>query len=223
MSVPSRRPRKIHHGHRIKQKRSQLTYDALIAAGFRLLEKEDLENITVAELAKEAGYSVGAFYARFSSKDQFFDALLQDHLELRTESQKHLFSTCPMESMIHQYIDNMVRYYWGRRNFWREVMKRSMREPEFWDPIREQWFIITNSCIARLTSEIGRPLTEEEEENLSFAFQITLGVVNNTLLEQSGPVMLNQQWCVDHLERVFKLSTGFDQWLASAQKKKKAG
>ena len=47
----------------IKQSRSKKTYDALIKTAFRLLKKRDFDSITVAELSKSAGYSVGAFYA----------------------------------------------------------------------------------------------------------------------------------------------------------------
>ena len=66
---------------RIKQPRGRRTYDALIETGFKLLEQNDLESIPIAELAKAAGYSVGAFYARFESKDEFFEAMIAHHLE----------------------------------------------------------------------------------------------------------------------------------------------
>ena len=58
-------------GLNIKQKRSKKTYDALIKSGFRLLKKREWASITIAELSRAAGYSVGAFYTRFRSKDEF--------------------------------------------------------------------------------------------------------------------------------------------------------
>jgi AcrR family transcriptional regulator len=54
---------------RIRQKRGQVTYDALIDTAFALLADKEFDEISVAELAQTAGYSVGAFYARFRSKD----------------------------------------------------------------------------------------------------------------------------------------------------------
>ena len=65
---------------RVRQKRSQKTYDALIATSFKLLEQREFDEISVAELAQRARYSVGAFYARFHSKDELFDALVAQHL-----------------------------------------------------------------------------------------------------------------------------------------------
>ncbi|MFC1841153.1 TetR/AcrR family transcriptional regulator, partial [Thermodesulfobacteriota bacterium] len=65
------------------QKRSKKTYDAMIKTGFKLLRKRPWDSITIAELSRTAGYSVGAFYARFKSKDEFFDALAAHHRKAR--------------------------------------------------------------------------------------------------------------------------------------------
>src|ERR1043165_1560122 len=43
-------------GRKIKQARGRKTYDALIATGFKLLENHELEAISIADLAKAAGY-----------------------------------------------------------------------------------------------------------------------------------------------------------------------
>ena len=60
---------------RIRQKRGRVTYDALIDTAFTLLEQKEFDEISIAELAQKAGYSVGAFYARFHSKNELFDAM----------------------------------------------------------------------------------------------------------------------------------------------------
>ena len=66
---------------RIRQKRGQVTYDALIDTAFAMLADKELDEISVAELAQKAGYSVGAFYARFRSKDELFDAMVLRHVQ----------------------------------------------------------------------------------------------------------------------------------------------
>ena len=75
----------------IKQSRSKKTYDALIKTGFRLLKKRDFDSITVAELSKSAGYSVGAFYARFRSKEELLGALAAHHRKARKAALEHFF------------------------------------------------------------------------------------------------------------------------------------
>jgi AcrR family transcriptional regulator len=84
MKVAALKPRQA-HGLTIKQERSQLTYDRLITAGFKMLEEQELQAISIAALTKAAGYSVG----RFRSKDEFFDAMVAKHLE-RERTRKQL-------------------------------------------------------------------------------------------------------------------------------------
>jgi len=121
--VPGRTP-----GRQIRQKRGQKTYDALVATGFKLLERNEFESITIAELAKAAGYSVGAFYARFHSKDEFLDALIAQHFEHRTQARERVFSESTPESLVYEVISELVSYYWRRRGFWRAALLRAMRD-----------------------------------------------------------------------------------------------
>src|SRR5690606_8138411 len=87
----TRRMKAKTHGRAIKQQRGHQTYRALLEAGFRLLQSKDLNKISIAELSTSAGYSIGAFYARFHSKDEFFDALVAWHLEQRSQTLGKLY------------------------------------------------------------------------------------------------------------------------------------
>src|SRR5688572_1018065 len=78
---------------RIRQKRGQVTYDALVDTAFALLEHKELDEISIAELSQKAGYSVGAFYARFRSKDELFDAMVQQHVQNRRKMRERQFAT----------------------------------------------------------------------------------------------------------------------------------
>jgi AcrR family transcriptional regulator len=198
-------------GRSIKQQRGQKTYDALIATGFRLLEERELEDITIAELARKAGYSVGAFYARFRSKDEFFDAMIAHHLEQRTRTREHLFATLPDETLVSELIEDLVSYYWKRRRFWRAALIRSVREPEFWEPIRVHGRELGNLMIARIERQAARQLTKAEETNVRFALQVALGTVNNAIINRPGPILLGQKQFVENLARAFRLVSDYDR------------
>ncbi len=58
--------------HRVRQARSQATRERIVGAAVELLERKPLEEISVAEIARRAGISVGGFYARFASRDALF-------------------------------------------------------------------------------------------------------------------------------------------------------
>jgi len=199
-----------HPGLAIKQERSKITYDALISAGFKLLEERDLQDISIAELTREAEYSVGAFYARFRSKDEFFDALIEQHLNIRTETQRILYATLPRASLISELMNNLVNYYWEHRKFWRAVLVRSVRDGEFWNPMRKHRIEATTRFVNRVESEAGRLLTTGEAAHIAFAFQVVLGTIDSTVINQPGPVLMEQKQFIAGLTRTFSLVSQYD-------------
>jgi len=195
---------------RIRQKRSQVTYDALIDTAFAMLEHKELDEISVAEVAQKAGYSVGAFYARFRSKDELFDAMVLRHIENRRKVRQRQFATTADAKLLHELLEETVHYYWGRRRFWRAALIRSIREPEFWAPMRRLSHEFADSLRARLRARAGGALTETEEANVRFAVQLAFGLINNTILNRPGPFFLEQELFVKNLVRAFKLVSGYD-------------
>lgn len=59
-----------------RQKRSEATLARILEAAGRLLATRDLEAVTVEDIAREAGVSVGSLYTRFKSKDDLLTHLL---------------------------------------------------------------------------------------------------------------------------------------------------
>ncbi len=206
-------------GKRIRQKRSQKTYDALIATTFRLLEQREFDQISIAELAQKAGYSVGAFYARFRSKDELFDALVAQHMADRTRERQRIFSTASDAELIGELMEELVAYYWGRRRFWRAALIRSIRDPVFWEPIRKQGHAFATAMIERIAARAERALTDAEQTNVRFAVQLAFGTINNTIINRPGPIFMEQTLFVENLSRAFRLVSGYDE-LRGAQRAK---
>jgi AcrR family transcriptional regulator len=59
------------------QARSQQTLERLLDATEAILDERGLEGVTIAEVARRAGSSVGAFYSRFADKDALMRCVLQ--------------------------------------------------------------------------------------------------------------------------------------------------
>jgi len=173
-------------GREIRQERGRKTYDTLIATGFRLLEEREFDEITIADLAREAGYSVGAFYARFHSKDEFLSALVAQHIEYRNRVRDRMFANADRETLAEDLVRELVGYYWNRRRFWRAALLRGMRDPVFWTPFHEQGKLSIDALIARLSGLAGRALTSSEQANIRYALQITLGMINNAIVNAGG-------------------------------------
>jgi AcrR family transcriptional regulator len=195
---------------RVRQRRSQKTYDALIGTTFKLLQQREFDAISIAELAQKAGYSVGAFYARFHSKDELFDALLAQHIEDRLAARTRIFASATDESLIRDLMEELVDYYWARRRFWRAALIRSMNDPGFWEPVRRQGLQFGDWLIERISRRAGRPMTEPEQANVRFALQLALGTINNTIINRPGPIFMEQMLFVEQLARAFRLVSGYD-------------
>ena len=207
---------------RIKQKRGQVTYDALIDTAFALLERKEFDEISIAELAQKAGYSVGAFYARFRSKDELFDAMVQQHLQNRRKTRQEQFASVQDATLIHELLEETVHYYWGRRRFWRASLIRDIREPGFWVPIRKLSHEFADSLIARMAAGAGRSLKAQEEANVRFAVQLTFGTINNTIVNRPGPFFMDQALFVQNLVRAFRLVSGYDGFVAASRSRRAA-
>jgi AcrR family transcriptional regulator len=195
---------------RIRQKRSQKTYDALIGTTFKLLQQREFDAISIAELAQKAGYSVGAFYARFRSKDELFDALLAQHVEDRLTARTRIFASSTDETLVGDLMEDLVDYYWTRRRFWRAALIRSMNDPEFWEPVRRQGHEFGAWLVERISRRAGRSMTEPEQANVRFALQLALGTINNTIINRPGPIFMEQVQFVEQLTRAFRLVSGYD-------------
>jgi AcrR family transcriptional regulator len=200
-------------GRAIKQDRSRKTYAALVETGFTMLESRDFESLSIAELARSAGYSVGAFYARFNSKDEFFDALVARHLEQRDQSRERLFARTADDVLVDQVVRDIVSYYSKHRGFWRAALIRSSRDPAFWDPMRKQGHVFASALIDRIERQLERRLTKSELANVQFAFQVLLGTINNSIMNRPGPVFMGQRSFVTSLVRTFRLVAGYDRML----------
>jgi len=198
-------------GRQIRQKRSQKTYDALISTAFKLLENREFDEISIAELAKKAGYSVGAFYARFRSKDELFASMVERHIQERFDTRATMFESLSDDKLISGLMRDLVTSYWSRRRFWRAALIRSARDPAFWEPIRKLGHRFAASLLARIQRTAGRRLTEEEETNVRFAVQLALGTINNAIINRPGPIFLGQALFVENLVRAFRLVSGYEE------------
>lgn len=194
----------------IRQKRSQVTYDKLIETAFFLLQEREWEALPVAEIAERAGYSVGAFYARFKNKDEFHRALVAVYAAERLAIVEKQFATLADDKLLHEYFGEITARLWRNRSFWRACLFRSIQEPDFWQPFRQIAQIVSDNFIARASRRIGRSLTPAEEMDIRFAIQVTNGAINNVMINRPGPVDIGDTEFVGRIERAFREVSHWD-------------
>ena len=72
---------KTHGRRRPRQRRAQLTVEALLDAVIRILKRDGSAAVTTNRIAEVAGVSIGSVYQYFPHKRAIFEALHQRHLE----------------------------------------------------------------------------------------------------------------------------------------------
>ena len=109
MSVTKRLPR---------QERRAQTRAELLAAARRAFLREGFHAASLDAIAEEAGYTKGAFYSNFASKDDVLVAVLEEHFRDRAEAYESLVSSA----------ETIEDAYGAVARFWHDANER---EPEW--------------------------------------------------------------------------------------------
>src|SRR5262245_52677874 len=116
------------------QERSRLSLTRMLDATERLLSHKDFTDISIAEIADEAGVSVGNFYNRFPSKDALLDVLHDRYERERVDFLRKSFATAAangggLEVRVAAAINAIVALFRARRGVLRSLILRHWRDP----------------------------------------------------------------------------------------------
>lgn len=107
-----------------KQKRSEQTQRRLIQAVRTLLEQKYFEQIAIAEIAAEAGVSVGAFYRRFKNKESLLPLLyhsFQDTLRRWVSENESTWRAIPGEQLVSEMAAGICDFLTAQRGLVRTL------------------------------------------------------------------------------------------------------
>jgi AcrR family transcriptional regulator len=142
-----------------KEKQAR-TRRLLMAAAAKVCAKHGLQQTSVDEVAEQAGYTKGAFYANFASKEELFLAMLDERFAERLqEIDRVMTGTGEPEDMARRAGVDFARYLaadpeWQRLFF--EFSAHAARNPEF----REELVTRYRSLRSRI-AELFRRRAEE--------------------------------------------------------------
>lgn len=172
------------------QKRSRETAGRFIAAAMDLLRTKTYAELSVSDLGRAAGRSVGVFYQRFNSKDDFLNVLLAAFFEESIKWRRRIpLQATPAETYryyLKQYFSRLMEH----RNLWHAALQRSATDPAFWrihGSFRQR---IAAGSREAIEETLGRPLQPEEYRRLRVAAQVFNSVINNQIINGPGPLRL---------------------------------
>jgi len=186
-----------------QQSRSFKTRQSFVDAGWDILRNQSWESVSITDIAKKAGRSVGVFYQRFGSKDDFLTVLLNRWLETSYTSLNNWPPAQTSGELIDWYLRDAFDRIRANRYLWRAALQRSWDNAEFWEPFRVMGGRRREALVGKLSDLRGRPLDENEQHRLGMAIQVFNSVLNNALLNDPGPLRVDQPEFLPTLEELF--------------------
>jgi AcrR family transcriptional regulator len=207
----------------VKQDRAQKTRDRLLAAGFKLLRRKHFDELSVADIARAARCAVGSFYLRFVDKDQYFQAVAEMRRLQSLGQLKGWYDGVTAASLVSRAVQREVEFVVEHPNFWRAALKRGTTDPDFWQEFRVLGRQSVDRFLEAYAALQRRALTDAQAENVRFAFQMVRGTLNNTLINQPGPLQLEDAAFRMQVERAFGLVSGITAGARPATRRKRRG
>jgi AcrR family transcriptional regulator len=102
-----------------REERKEETRAELVAAAAKVFARQGFHGASIQEIAREAGYSTGAIYWHFSSKDDLFLAVYEDYATTRVREWTEIHDRAPGE------------FAQRARGYADQWMARLRRDPEF--------------------------------------------------------------------------------------------
>ncbi len=79
------------------QQKTEVTKHKLVRAALRVFSRDGFEAARIEDIAREAGYSRGAFYAHFRTKEDLFFSLLEEEALKKRERIQETLESYPLE------------------------------------------------------------------------------------------------------------------------------
>ncbi|HDT6544798.1 TPA: TetR/AcrR family transcriptional regulator [Kluyvera ascorbata] len=160
-----------------KQDRSRVALERLMSASREILHEGTFEMLTIAEISKRSGVSVGSIYARFSGKEELFVAVMievmqgldAEWLQLTTDlRERHL----PLQQRVPALIEMQAEYLRRHAGMLRPFMARA--DDERIANIGKASFVKNESTFTELLldseTEIRHP---DAEKAVKFCFTLS--------------------------------------------------
>ena len=166
------------------QQRSAAAHRRMVRAGLRLLELRDIDQISIRDIVSEADTSVGSFYHRFGTKEQFFNHLIDDMIVRREEAAMREIADrrVPITSTAEVLARGAMKNFRRHAGLLRSAVKWHIAGDRCWERINMMARRIVDEYQRRLSESLGRPIDTLERERINFAFVWLYGLlVHRTL------------------------------------------
>ena len=171
---------------RPKQARSIARRLSLVEYGAELFNRRDLDELSIAEITSDVGFSTGSFYSYFTDKAELFVAVQQLVAERQNAKIADHFANAQdldLSARLQLAVDFSITYFRAETGLIRSALRYERRIPEGWAPNRNTTAQVVQTTVASLDSA--------DTERLEIAIQLSFGLLVNALLHDPGPLHLD--------------------------------
>ncbi len=187
-----------------QQRRSQETTIALLEAAATMLRERSLDELSIEDLCRRVGVTIGAFYGRFESKDAFFSALMSlassralAAVRAAVADEDNLGSG--LEEACRRVVEVAVDVMRRNVGVVRAASQYESVYPERWGTIRSTGSAMTELTTPLLLARMGRGRAAAKERSIRFAFQMMFGTLINAVLHKPKLITIDEPEMVDRL------------------------
>jgi len=158
--------------------------------------------LSVAAIAAAADRSVGVFYQRFGSKDDFLEVLLTAFFERACAWAAELDREVSASEMFTLNLNRSFEELLSNRNLWQAALQRSSAEPGYWARFADVGGRAAALGLAAIERSAGRTLDEDERRRVALARQVFNSVISNQIINAPGPLRLEDPGFLPELRKI---------------------
>ena len=195
-----------------RQARSEATFRSLLQEGRRALDHGSLEKISISEVCRRAGTSVGAFYGRFENKEIFFTAIQQFAIGVVWDEMQRMLNEldgrdAPAAEFLEAIAKFWVHIYRENRGIYLAAFKHASARPGAWTPFKKLGWSGSALIAKRLA---GRLPGGSDELLVRQAMQFVNGLLVNATINDPGPIQLDDPGMHEHVRHFLCLYLGVE-------------
>jgi AcrR family transcriptional regulator len=187
-----------------QQRRSQETTVALLEAAAVMLRERSLDELSIEDLCKRVGVTIGAFYGRFENKDAFFSALMSLAASRALAAVRAAVADeddvgTGLEEACRRVVEVAVDVVRRNVGVVRAASQYESIFPERWGTIRATGGAMVDLAMPLLLARMGRGRVTAKTRSIGFSFQMMFGTLLNAVQHKPKLVSLDEPEMVDRL------------------------
>lgn len=148
-----------------QEERKKETRQLLLESAFETFAQLGFQGASVDKIAEYAGFSKGAFYAHFNSKEELFLTILEQQIHLHVDN---IHQVIDQQLSFSHFIETMDEHFlsvrqenrtWSMLNM--EFLLYAMRE----ESVRKKWSKLITESVEQISKDIEKLMSKENHES----------------------------------------------------------